>query len=1051
MPRRSESKSQTSAFRLVRFRPQVEHLEKRELLDAAVFPAQDPNQRLVAQLYLDLFNRDADPAGLTAWTGQLDNGALTSDVVLQLEASQEYRTQMVQSLYARYLGRSADISGLQQFVQFLGQGGSADEITAELLDSQEYFQNRSGGNNAMFVTALYHDVLGRAVDATAVQYFQQPLSNGVPRDAVVRALLSSTEATQNQVDFLYQRFLFRRPDASGLSQFAQALQQGTPSEDIIAAVAGSDEYLIRVTSQDSAISSRTLRYTDVVRKLFLDFLGRAPEPQEITDWVNRFSTATDAGHRLATPLFEFLNSSDVLQTWVAKWLQNDLGESGSLDQLTLSPEATAAVTALSQGADFADVRAGLLASDTFYQAAGGTDSGFVTRLYQTVVERPPTDDELNAAVAQLGTLSRQDVARNLLESQEAASTLVGHWFADYLGGNTPSLADIGAGQGMDFWATRLQAYADPPAVLAELLSSQEFLGFRPDLYEQPDVGWAPPPGPFAQNVAFQRGPQRTFATGDPVITTTYFYWYDVASGLNVFNADGSSAITHHPPTLDGFSYKNPDWHEKQLRDMAAAGIDVALPVSYCTPFSDPEVNDPSTLSPGLLFTDVGVPPMVMARHRLVREGVKAPSLGLFYDSTSLYDYENSKHYRVDMSTLGGKEWYYESIRNFFSHIPAEDWARIDGKVLIFLYHLGSGSGLDENLMAFIHARFLQDFGIDVYLVAPDETLAPGIAFSAASKPWVDLLQQKDALGVLGDMLASAEFYTAAGGNDGGFIDRMYDKLLDRPADPYGRASWLYTLSNVPRRQAVDQFLYSDESLRILVAGWYRRYLRRLDPLAQLAASDEITPLVQRLANRDDALIVLAHLLAGPEFYSASGGTDAALVENLYQRILERAAEPDGKAYWLNRLANVSREGMIIEFLHTNESYELLVGGWLRYYLGHYWGGRVDAEYDWGGALGPVYRDVAALGAGYDQSAARDRPTLIVPRDGGDRYRGVWTEFLAMNPRPWLVHLETWDELIEGSDLCETQEFGRLYIDLTRQYADQFHALGMRGVFAGVQG
>ncbi len=136
MPRRSESKTQTSHFRSVRFRPQVEWLENRQLLDAAAFPAQDPNERLVAQLYLDLFNRDADPAGLTAWTGQLDTGALTSQVVLQLEASQEYRTQIVETLYARYLGRSADVNGLQQFVQFLGQGGSADEITAQLLDSQ---------------------------------------------------------------------------------------------------------------------------------------------------------------------------------------------------------------------------------------------------------------------------------------------------------------------------------------------------------------------------------------------------------------------------------------------------------------------------------------------------------------------------------------------------------------------------------------------------------------------------------------------------------------------------------------------------------------------------------------------------------------------------------------------------------------------------------------------------------------------------------------------------------------------------------------------------
>jgi hypothetical protein len=182
-------------------------------------------------------------------------------------------------------------------------------------------------------------------------------------------------------------------------------------------------------------------YSQLVEKLFQGFLGRSPAPQELTDWVGRLEANTDAGHPITTSLLEFLNSDASLQTWVARWLKNYLGESGTLDQLRLSSDVGAAVTRLTGGADFQDVLADLLASDQFYQAAGGTDAGFLKSLYQAIVERAPTDTELSTDLGQLANGTRQDVIRSLLQSTEAARTQVAHWFADYLG-RGPSLADI---------------------------------------------------------------------------------------------------------------------------------------------------------------------------------------------------------------------------------------------------------------------------------------------------------------------------------------------------------------------------------------------------------------------------------------------------------------------------------------------------------------------------------------------------------------------------------------------------------------------------------
>jgi len=80
------------------------------------------------------------------------------------------------------------------------------------------------------------------------------------------------------------------------------------------------------------------------------------------------------------------------------------------------------------------------------------------------------------------------------------------------------------------------------------------------------------PDDFAQAVSF--------TAQDRVVLTSYFYWYDVYSGAHIRNGDGSDALTDHPPTLTGFSYKSTSWHRQQLLYMMAAGVDVLLPVYW---------------------------------------------------------------------------------------------------------------------------------------------------------------------------------------------------------------------------------------------------------------------------------------------------------------------------------------------------------------------------------------------------------------------------------------------------------------------------------------
>jgi hypothetical protein len=321
----------------------------------------------------------------------------------------------------------------------------------------------------------------------------------------------------------------------------------------------------------------------------------------------------------------------------------------------------------------------------------------------------------------------------------------------------------------------------------------------------------PPPGPYVEAAA-DRAAGRVFRSGRPLIATSYFYWYDVETQAHILDHDGTDALTDHPPTLDGFSYKNVDWHARQLADMIEAGIDVLLPVYWGTPLGDHG------------FSDQGLPRLVAARKRLLSDGKDAPAIGMFYDTSTLR--HNGRGYHVDLTTEAGRRWFYGTIRNFFSLIPPQHRALVDGRPLVFLYAAAFAKRVDGDLFPAVREMFRRDFGTDLFLVK--------------------------------------------------------------------------------------------------MRGWP---------------------------------------------------------------------------------------------------------------------GEADSQYNWGGALAPQLLDTAGLGPGYDHSAVPGRSPLVRTRDEGRFYEFAWQRLLRMDPagRPWLVHLETWNEFHEGTEICETREYGRKYLEMTRRFADLFHA------------
>ncbi|MCB9888063.1 MAG: DUF5010 domain-containing protein [Planctomycetes bacterium] len=99
----------------------------------------------------------------------------------------------------------------------------------------------------------------------------------------------------------------------------------------------------------------------------------------------------------------------------------------------------------------------------------------------------------------------------------------------------------------------------------------------------------------------------------------------------------------------------------------------------------------------------------------------------------------------------------------------------------------------------------------------------------------------------------------------------------------------------------------------------------------------------------------------------------------------------------------------------------------------------DGTYGFGAALyGPVlHPGIAAIGPGFDDSVVPGRTAPRRDRDDGRFYRWSWRR--AIESRPRLVVLETWNEMHEGSEICATKELGRRYLDITKEYTARLRA------------
>lgn len=147
------------------------------------------------------------------------------------------------------------------------------------------------------------------------------------------------------------------------------------------------------------------------------------------------------------------------------------------------------------------------------------------------------------------------------------------------------------------------------------------------------------------------------------------------------------------------------------------------------------------------------------------------------------------------------------------------------------------------------------------------------------------------------------------------VDAAVRDLLGRPSTDADHERWTERLDDGSLRRSAfaADVARTPEWTRVVVSDLYVKILGRpAEPAGRDFWAD-------RLVRGQRTADLAADLYASAEFFNAAGGTVEGYVEAVYQNILERAADAEGKAYWVARLGSGSRKPIARSFFLTVES------------------------------------------------------------------------------------------------------------------------------------
>ncbi|WP_454860083.1 N-acetylmuramoyl-L-alanine amidase [Promicromonospora soli] len=182
------------------------------------------------------------------------------------------------------------------------------------------------------------------------------------------------------------------------------------------------------------------QYKNFVQAMYQDYLGRPATAADVESWAYRVSI--DGQGVLADGMAK---SDNYRKVRIAAAFQATLGYTPSSTQVSnYLSQVKQKTRTIDQIEPF------LMGTSTYYKHVGGTDAKYVTALYQHILHRPPTSDQLNHWIPRLKTLGRAGVVNTLWKNPQAVRFRVVATYQHYLGA-PPTTAQA------DTWVRRLTA------------------------------------------------------------------------------------------------------------------------------------------------------------------------------------------------------------------------------------------------------------------------------------------------------------------------------------------------------------------------------------------------------------------------------------------------------------------------------------------------------------------------------------------------------------------------------------------------------------------
>jgi len=162
-----------------------------------------------------------------------------------------------------------------------------------------------------------------------------------------------------------------------------------------------------------------------------------------------------------------------------------------------------------------------------------------------------------------------------------------------------------------------------------------------------------------------------------------------------------------------------------------------------------------------------------------------------------------------------------------------------------------------------------------------------------------------------------------------YVAAAYQDILGREVDADALAHWSAQLDQgVSTVQFTNALTHSNEYYGDLIQSAYQRFLGRAADSQGLLAWTH----AMRAGLTDERLE--AGFVGSQEFYDASGGTDLAWVDAMYQDLLGRAADTAGEQAWVQALSQgVSRNTVAYDFAASPEREQIRIQGDYQQFLG----------------------------------------------------------------------------------------------------------------------